>query len=485
MKKFCLILPLAAFVSAAGIGQWPQYRGPGGSGIAEGGAPVEFGPKQNMIWSVAVKSGHSSPSIWADRIFLTGFDPTSKELEVAAYDRRDGRLLWRKVAPAGAIEKVHSVSSPATATIVADAERVYAYFGSAGLFCYDHSGKPLWNHAQQAANVNFGSGTSPLLLGDALVLARDDSESRIFALDRATGKTLWDEKLGGTQGAFAGHATPIAWKDQILLHRPGEIAAFDAKTGARKWWIKVGSQGTGTPVVDGDMLFVGAWGSDPDLRDPIPAWDELVKKYDKDGNGSLSKDEFPDDLAIARRVDAGKTEGAVITFKRFYGMLDMNKDGEISKAEWSMIAGMLSQPMPFPSGLLALRLGGEKELPKDSIAWSEARAVPEVPVPLVYRGRVYAVTNGGIVTALDEATGKVIYRGRLGAGGLYYSSPVVAGDHLYFSSGEGVVSVVKAGDKLEVVSHNDLGEPIYATPAVVDGRLYVRTTGHLYAFGKP
>jgi hypothetical protein len=232
------------------------------------------------------------------------------------------------------------------------------------------------------------------------------------------------------------------------------------------------------------MLFVGAWGSDPDLRDPIPTWDELVKKYDKDANGSLSKNEFPDDLAIARRVDAGKTEGAVVTFKRFFGMLDMNKDGEISKAEWSVVAGMLSQPMPFPSGLLAIRLGGEKELPKDSIAWSEARAVPEVPVPLVYRGRVYAVTNGGILTALDQATGKVIYRGRVGAGGLYYSSPVAAGDHLYLSSSEGVMSVVKAGDKLDVVSHNDLGEPVYATPAVVDGRLYVRTTGHLYAFGK-
>ena len=145
---------------------------------------------------------------------------------------------------------------------------------------------------------------------------------------------------------------------------------------------------------------------------------------------------------------------------------------------------MILQPKPDPAGLIAIRLGGDKDMTKDNVAWSELRAVPEIPVPLVYRGRVYAATNGGIVTALDEASGKLVYRGRLGAGGLYYSSPVAAGDHLYFASGEGVVSVVRAGDKLEVVARNDLAEPIFATPAVVGGRLYVRTTGHLYAFGR-
>src|SRR5436190_17665486 len=178
-----------------------------------------------------VKNGHSSPSIWGDRIFVTGFDSALKELEVSAYDRRDGHLLWRRVPSALEIEKVHSVSSPATATVAADADRVYAYFGSAGLFCYDHSGRPIWDRPQPVAKVSFGSGASPLLAGDAVILARDDSESRITAVDRKTGKTLWEEKLGG-QGMFAGHATPVSWKDQVLLHRAGEVVAFDLKTGA-------------------------------------------------------------------------------------------------------------------------------------------------------------------------------------------------------------------------------------------------------------
>ena len=482
------ILGLALLAVACGVSaendHWPQYRGRDGTGVAEGAAPVEFGTKQNLLWTAEVKTGHSSPSIWGDRIFLTGFDAASKELEVTAFDRRDGRMLWRRVAPAPEIEKVHAVSNPATATVAADRERVYAYFGSAGLFCYDHTGKPVWSKTLPAAKTGFGSGTSPVLAGDAVILARDDKDPRMMALDRATGKTLWEQGLGGTGGIFAGHATPVVWKDQILLHRPSEVAAYDLKSGEKKWWVKVASQGTGTPVVHGDMLFVGAWGSDPDLRDPVPGWDELIKKYDKDGNGSLSQEEFPEDLAIARRVDGRGTTGAIVTFKMFFGMLDLNKDGQLSKAEWEFVSKMILQPKPDPAGLIAIRLGGDKDMTKDNVAWSELRAVPEIPVPLVYRGRVYAATNGGIVTALDEASGKLVYRGRLGAGGLYYSSPVAAGDHLYFASGEGVVSVVRAGDKLEVVARNDLSEPIFATPAVVGGRLYVRTTGHLYAFGR-
>ena len=96
---------------------------------------------------------------------------------------------------------------------------------------------------------------------------------------------------------------------------------------------------------------------------------------------------------------------------------------------------------------------------------------------------MYTVTNGGVLTVLDASSGKLVHRGRLGAGGLYYASPIAAGDYVYFASSEGVITVVRAGDKLEVISRNDLAEPIFATPAIVEGNLYVRTTGKLYAFG--
>src|SRR5262249_41635694 len=146
------------------------------------------------------------------------------------------------------------------------------YFGSAGLFCYDLEGKLVWSRAMPSANVGFGSGTSPLLTGDALILARDDGERHMLAVERKTGKTLWDVKLVAPMSMpFAGHSTPVLWKDQIILHRFGEVAGYDSRDGSRRWWVNVGSHGTGTLVVHGDLLFVGAWGgSDPDLRDPIP-----------------------------------------------------------------------------------------------------------------------------------------------------------------------------------------------------------------------
>lgn len=113
--------------------QWPQYRGPQGAGISETAGPVQFGPKQNLLWAVELPHGHSSPSIWGDQIYVSSFDKSSKKLEVIAVDRKNGRIRWRQTVPATEIEKVHAVSSPATATPITDGERIYSYFGSASL----------------------------------------------------------------------------------------------------------------------------------------------------------------------------------------------------------------------------------------------------------------------------------------------------------------------------------------------------------------
>jgi outer membrane protein assembly factor BamB len=118
---FALIISIAADKK---IPAWPQYRGPGGSGIAADtdNPPTEFGPTKHLLWKTTVPSGHSSPSIWADRLFLTTFDKPTKMLEVMALSRGNGKLIWRRATPA------------------TDGERVYAYFGSYGLICFDRDG---------------------------------------------------------------------------------------------------------------------------------------------------------------------------------------------------------------------------------------------------------------------------------------------------------------------------------------------------------
>jgi outer membrane protein assembly factor BamB len=123
---------------------WPQFRGPNSSGLGGGKPPVHFGPGQNVQWKTAVGSGLSSPIIWAERLFLTEFDQAAQKLATVCIDRRTGKILWRRAVAVEVIEKVHQISSPAGPTPATDGERVYVYFGSYGLVCYDLDGNLKW-----------------------------------------------------------------------------------------------------------------------------------------------------------------------------------------------------------------------------------------------------------------------------------------------------------------------------------------------------
>ena len=134
--------------------------------------------------------------------------------------------------------------------------------------------------------------------------------------------------------------------------------------------------------------------------------------------------------------------------------------------------------------VMAVRPGSKGEVNPAQIAWSEKKGVPGVPSPLFYNGRLYTFQNGGIVFCRVAKTGELVYSGRLGAPGYYYSSPVAADQKVYIASEEGVVVVLDAGDKLNILATNKLDGAILATPALVDRNIYVRTENHLYAFGK-
>ncbi len=175
---------------------WPQFRGPNGSGHAAEGQnpPIKFGPEQNVLWKTPVPSGYSSPCIWGDKIFLTGFDKEKEELRVFCIERSSGKILWSQVVPAEQIEKVHSVSSPAAPTAAADGERVYVYFGSYGLLCYDFAGNRQWAVPLPVPRSRNGHSSSPIVLGESVVLSRIvGNDSCVLAVDRQSGKTVWKQ----------------------------------------------------------------------------------------------------------------------------------------------------------------------------------------------------------------------------------------------------------------------------------------------------
>jgi outer membrane protein assembly factor BamB len=461
--------------------EWPQFRGPNASGVAAPDAtpPLEFGPSKRLLWKQAMPLGHSSPVVWGDRIFLTSFDAASKKLELISVDGKTGAILWRRVAPAPEIEETHVVSNPATASPALDGDRVYAYFSSYGVMAFDHSGKAEWTLPLPMPKTHHGSGASPVLAGDLLILNHDAMQGGyLLALDRRTGKEAWRQAYPAVRGRVESYSTPVMWHDQLVLHRAGVVEAYQASSGKKLWSLAANTSGASTVAVAGDVIYVATWNvlGEEDQRSPLPDFRTLLKLYDKDGDGKISAAEFPEDLRYTARPELESIPHSQ-NYVPFKG-LDRNNDGILQETEWEAFRTRITTTAQ-DHGLLAIRPEGDTA----AVVWRENSSIPEVPSPLLYQGRLFLVRNGGIVTCLDAVTGKVAYRARAGAPGAYYASPVAANGRVYLASSEGMVTVISAAqDHLEVLTRNELGEDIVATPAIVRKSIYVRTVRNLYAF---
>jgi outer membrane protein assembly factor BamB len=230
------------------------------------------------------------------------------------------------------------------------------------------------------------------------------------------------------------------------------------------------------------LLFVSSSGvGTPQEPLGFPAWPDLLRDYDKNGDGRLAPADVPEDAGIHTRKEVRKEVPGNFLFLR--GLLrraDADKDGLTTQAEWDGLGTFVAANA---NNVMALRPGGGGDVTDTHVAWKAQTGIPELPSPLLYRGRLWFVRNGGMVTSYEPATGRVILdRQRLDAGGHYAASPVAAAGNIFAASEPGVVTVFEARDTLGVVARNDLGERILATPALVGDTLYVRTEGHLWAF---
>lgn len=469
---------------------WPRFRGPNGSGVSHDRQPlpVEFGPDKNLIWKTPLPRGHSSPCISHGRIFLTGFDSPSNKLETLCLDRLSGQVLWRRTAPVEKVERVHEVNSPAASTPATDGERVFVYFGSYGILCYDLDGKELWKHPLPIPDLFFGTGASPIVADKYVVLNVDQQgESYLLAVDRKTGQQIWkhDRSLFGR-----GWSTPVHVRndatDEVVVLGSRRLVAYGLADGAQRWSVGGLPPFTiSSPVVDEGRLFLAATDEygEPDNVVQPPTFDDFVKQHDKNRDGKIGAEEIPAEFAVVNRRASG---GAGDTKLQgwFFKTIDLDKDNLLNREEWDKFAARMSQwPAEFNCNILAVRLGGQNDVTKTHIVWRASDGVPEVPSPLVYQGHVYTVQNGGIVYCRDARDGRVAYKRRLGAGGGYYASPVAGDGKVYFASDRGVVVVVSAGPDFEVLASNDLETPILATPALVAGHLYIRAENQIFAFG--
>jgi len=442
MKRLTLFFFIATTASIAHAQNWPQFRGPGATGVAEGTAqPVKFDTSTslNVRWKTAIPGlSHASPVVWGNKVFVVsavsaGKDETRFGLfgdvapvkddpkhawKVYALDKATGKILWEQTAYEG-IPKVkrHPKSSHAASTPVTDGKYLIVNFGSEGLYAYSLDGKLLWKQdlglldAGWFYDVDYQweYGSSPIIFKNLVIVQADiQKNSFIAAFDIKTGKQVWKtprEELSswGTPTVYEG-----ATRAELITNGTKAIRGYDPATGKELWHLGPMSEiTTPTPFVAHDLIFVTS--GYPPVQ-PIYA-------IRPGGNGDLT--------------------------------LPQGKDSS------------------------------------DFVAWSKQRGGPYMPTPIVYGELLYTCSNQGVLTAYNAKTGERVYQERLGGtGGAFTASPVASDGKIYLSSEDGDVFVVKAGPKYELLAKNPVGEVMMATPAISDGLLIVRTVSHLYAFGE-
>lgn len=434
---------------------WPTWRGPLANGVVpHGNPPTEWSETKNIKWKVPIKgSGHATPVIWENKIFVLTAIPEPKASALVApvqprqvfaqaqgqeqgqrpdrprrpggggggrgggfgapppsepyayttlcLDRATGKVVWEKVSrkavPHQGVQPSNSFSSGSPVT---DGERLYVSFGSQGLYCYDLDGTLLWEKDLGKVEVMFGEGSSPALHGNTLIVVQDSMRgpSFIYAFDKKTGKELWKKE----RSEGSGWTTPYIWshggKTQVLVSGSKAVRSYDLETGEELWWC----EGVGS--------------------NPVP----MIVAHD------------------------------------------------------TMIYAMSGHRQPTA---LAIKLGGSGDLTNsDRVVWKTNLGTPYVPSPLLYNGLLFfCQRTEARVSCLDPATGTAHYSQERveGITGVY-ASPIGVQNRIYLAGQNGATAVLENSKQLKVLAMNTLDDGFDASPAVVGNELFLRGRANLY-----
>ena len=451
---FGLLLVLGAsptLWAAPSDGDWARFRGPNGSGVSGDAEalPTRWSGTENVKWKVALPGpGLSSPIIVGKRVFVTcwsGYgvgDDIGEEKDLRRHlvclDRLNGKEIWSKslepVLPEDEYRGMFTQNGYASHTPTSDGENVYAFFGKTGLVAFDLDGKKLWQSSVGTGSGmrGWGSASSPILYKNLVIVTASAESEAVVALDKKTGKEVWNQKAEGFVGTWG---TPILVKvddnrQDLVLGVPYEVWGLNPDNGKLRWFADgIDDETTCASVVAHDGVVYGLGGR---------------------GGGSF-----------------------------------------------------------------AVRAGGKGDVNKTHVVW-RGNDQARVGTPVVHGGRLYGI-NGGVANGFDLKTGKRVQqlrlqrseskeevagndepprergerrrggrrggRGGRGRGGSDYSSPVVAGDKLYYFSRSGGAHVLQLGSEVKQVGHNRFGpsgEEFSASPAISRGELFIRSSTTLY-----
>lgn len=411
------VLATLLAASAVGAADWPGWRGPTGMGVSdEKDLPLTWVGKtnENIVWKQPLPGGavrceldlnQSSPIVQGGRVFVTmsywpgGLDKKEyPEHHVAAYKADDGAPLWDVTVQPGPWKLSDLRGGYTAPTPAADADRVYAMFGSSVLAALDHDGKPVWRKEITPYSFDVAAGCSPVLYQDMVLLQCDQVEkhSRLLAFDRKTGDLKWEKKrpsMGFT------HSTPtlaeIKGKMQLLVAASGALQGVDPADGTVLWSCQAAGD-TVSPVYAGGVVYIDSGRGGPGFA------------VDPTGQGDVTK------THLKWKVD--------------------------------------SVPEGFGS-------------------------------PIAADGCLYRLLGSGFVTCRKLDGGDQVFSERL-QGVSTSCSPITTADgRIYFASA-GKSFIVQAGPKLDILATSDLGDGCPASPAVADGRIYLKGKHYLFCIGK-
>ena len=425
-----LVLPSLALINEKGLDaqhQWPQWRGPLGSGVAPHGTPpVTWSEDKNIRWKIAIPGkGHSTPIVWGDRLFITtairygdALVPRHKHAHgahdnmsglhrqkfvVLAVNRRDGTILWqRTLRSERPHESTHETGSWASSSAVTDGEHLFASFGSRGLYCLDMNGELVWQTdvGDMQTLHGHGEGSSPALYGNTLIITWDhQGESFVMALDKRTGKQRWKT----ARDEVTSWATPLVvendGKPQVIIAATKRVRAYD--------------------LANGDVIWECGGLSGNVVASPVAA-DGFVYVTNSYETRAM--------LAIRLAAAQGDITGT------------------------------------------------------DAVAWTRDRDTPYVPSPLLYGNMLYYLKHyQGFLTCVNAKTGKRLFGPqRLSGIQNVYASLVGAADRIYVVSRNGATAVIRQSAEFELLALNHLEDSFSASPAIVGNELYLRGERYLY-----
>ena len=452
--------------------RWPQFRGANASGVSNElrQLPAEIGPEQNVHWQVDLSPGVSSPVIVDERLYVTAVREEN-QLVTIAIDTGDGRVVWESAAPTHKIEQTDSkpLGRLATPTPAADGKHVVVFFGSSGLLCYDTDGKLLWHREMGPFENTRGATSSPIIVGERVILVEDhEVGSFIAAFDLKTGETIWKTERSLFNRSYG---TPVVWKNgatsYVVAVGSGLVTAYELDSGKPAFF----AQGTSavanpSPVVGEDnTLYVNSANPGP-KREYQPSFAKLLERDDANRDGRLTKEEMPNGL-----------------FQNLFASYDEDHSGDLSSSEYSNLQRLLGT---CRNGMIALKPGGDAlDRTDTNVLWHIKKSIPRTASPIYSKGHLYVITDGGVFSSINATTGEVVKSGRTPARGKFFGSPVLGDGKIYFASDRGELVVISAQPDWKVLSSADFGEPIYPTPAISAGRIYLRTETRLFCFAPP